>query len=397
MTHIGIVGPGLMGTGLAQVSAAAGFGVILVGRDGASAAAGYARLVASLERQMARGRITAQAMEELLSRVRPAADVDALAGCELAIEAVVEDRTVKVALLQRMQATLGAGALIASNTSGLPISGLGAMLQHSERFIGLHFFSPVERMPLVEVVRGQATAQATVNQALEFVQRLGKRPIVVRDGPGFFTSRVFAAYLDEAMDMLNEGVAANLIEQAALGCGRAMGPLAVLDEVSLQLNLQQACQARSDGLEERFCRPLARPVLERMVDEFARPGRRLGAGFYDYPAGGARHLWPGLATHFPLSDAQPDVQQVQQRLLHAEAMEATRCLEEGIVSSTGDADLGSLLGLGFPAATGGVLSWVETLGLPGFVAQSNALADRYGERFRPSPWLLAQADRGALP
>lgn len=269
------------------------------------------------------------------------------------------------------------------------------MLPHPERFIGMHFFSPVEHMPLVEVVRGQVTAQDTVSGALEFVQRLGKRPIVVRDGPGFFTSRVFAAYLDEAMAMLDEGVAAELIEQAALNCGRAMGPLAVLDAVSLQLNLQQACQARADGLEERFCRPLAWPVLERMVQHFARPGRRFGAGFYDYPATGPRYLWPGLAVHFPLANTQPTVRQLQQRLLHAEAMEATRCLEEGVVSSTSDADLGSLLGLGFPAATGGVLSWVETLGLPSFVARSSALADRYGERFRPSSWLLAQACRGA--
>lgn len=383
---LGVVGPGLMGLGVAQVALAAGISVVLVGRNAASAMAGRQRLATLLERQVTRGRLSSAAATERLAQVEAAADFSALRDCDLAIESVAEDRALKLDVLNRMQAALPPGTLIASNTSGLPISGLAAALRRPERFIGLHFFSPVERMPLVEVVRGQQTAEATVREALAFVEQLGQRPIVVRDGPGFFTSRVFAAYLDEAVAMVAEGVAPALVEQAALANGRTIGPLALLDDISLQLNWQQARQARIDGLEERFCRPLAWPVLDRMIS-LGRCGRRQGGGFYDTGADGARQLWTGLAGLFPPHEHQPSVSAVQQRLRCVEALEALRCLEEGVLATADDADTGSLLGLGFPASRGGVLRDVEVQGLDHFLADCEALAQHFGARFAPSDWL----------
>ncbi|MDO8769250.1 MAG: 3-hydroxyacyl-CoA dehydrogenase NAD-binding domain-containing protein [Burkholderiaceae bacterium] len=388
--RLGIVGPGLMGLGIAQLAAAAGINVVLVGRDAASAVAGRQRLAALFERQVARGRLRSDAATELLSAVEAGRDFSALSDCDLAIESVAENRMLKIEVLNRMQAALPPGTLIASNTSGLPISGLASALLRPERFIGLHFFSPVERMPLVEVVRGQQTAEATVCEALAFVEQLGQRPIVVRDGPGFFTSRVFAAYLDEALAMVGEGVAPALVEQAARDNGRAIGPLAVLDDISLQLNWQQVRQARADGLEDRFCRPLAWPVLDKML-ALGRHGRRQGGGFYETGANGERQLWTGLTEVFPPCTPQPSLATVQRRLRCAEALEALRCLEEGVIATADDADTGSLLGLGFPASRGGVLSDVETVGLGLFVADCDALARQYGRRYAPSDWLRACA------
>jgi 3-hydroxyacyl-CoA dehydrogenase/enoyl-CoA hydratase/3-hydroxybutyryl-CoA epimerase len=390
--RIAIVGPGLMGLGIAQVAAAAGVDVVLLGRDAAAARAGVDRLAANVARQAARGRLTAAAAEALLARVQAADDDEVWASCDLAIESLAEERGAKFAVLLRLQAGLPPGTLIASNTSGLPITGLAEALHRPERFLGLHFFSPVERMPLVEVVRGEGTAWATVQEALGFVRQIGQQPIVVRDGPGFFTSRVFAAYLDEAMAMVNEGVAPARIEEAGLALGRPLGPLAVLDEVSLRLNHQQVRQALDDGLPPRFCRVLALPVLERML-ACERGGRREGGGFYAHDATG-RRLWPGLAALFAPAVQQPSSSYVQQRLRCAEVMEALRCLEEGVLLTADDADTGSLLGLGFPSGAGGVLRWAETEGLASFVDTCTALAQVHGARFQPSPWLVALAAAG---
>jgi len=393
VNSLAVAGPGLMGLGITQVAAAAGVHVVLVGRDPAAAAAGFDRLAAALSRQAARGRLQPAAADALLARVQPARSDAALADCDLAIESVAEDRDIKAAVLRRLQAGLPAGTLIASNTSGLPITGLATVLKRPERLVGLHFFSPVERMPLVEVVRGKATAQASVKEALAFVRQIGQTPIVVRDGPGFYTSRVFAAYLDEAVAMVGEGVSPAAIEAAGLSLGRPIAPLALLDEISLQLNAQQARQARSDGLAPRFCRPLAAPVLERLL-QAGRGGRRQGGGFYEYGAEGGRFLWAGLTDLFAPAHPQPPATEVQQRLRCAEVMEALRCLEEGVVDSADDADTGSRLGLGFPPASGGVLRWAETEGLSPFVACCAALARIHGERFEPSPWLRDVAAQG---
>lgn len=395
VSRVAVVGPGLMGLGIAQVVASAGLDVVLVGRDGAAARAGRDRLAAHLARQVSRGRLAATQADGCMARVH-SADSDAdLAECDLAVESVPEDRELKIGVLRRLQGALPEAKLIVTNTSGLPIRGLGQALRRPERFLGLHFFSPVERMPLVEVVRGPATDVASLREALAFVAAIGQRAIVVRDGPGFFTSRVFAAYLDEALAMLGEGVAPALIEQAGVALGRPIGPLAVLDEVSLALNLQQARQAQRDGLDARFCRVLAEPVLARMI-ALGRSGRRDGGGFYDHGAPSGRSLWPGLAQAFASAAGAVSPTTVSRRLRCAEVMEALRCLEEGVIDSADDADTVSLLGLGFPAATGGVLRWVETEGLGRFVDDCAALARAHGARFEPSPWLrhVAQAGQG---
>lgn len=388
-----VVGPGLMGLGITQVAAAAGLQVLLVGRDGAAAEAGRARLAAQLQRQVERRRLDAAAAAALLARVVPVVDDAELARCDLAIESVPEDRALKLAVLRRLQAALPAGTLIATNTSGLPVSGLAAGLARPERFLGLHFFSPVERMKLVEVVRGERTAKATLAEGLAFVERIGQRPIVVRDGPGFFTSRVFAAYLDEALALVGDGVDPALIDAAVTAHGRAIGPLAVLDDISLALNLQQIRQARADGLPPERCRPLAEPVLTAMLLR-GRGGRRQGGGFYDTAADGTRTPWPGLATLFPPAALQPTAAQIGLRLRCAEVMDALRCLEQGVITSADDADTGSTLGLGFPAATGGVLRWAEHYGLPRFVDTCTELAREHGARFTPSPWLRERAALG---
>ena len=382
-----------MGLGLCHAAAAAGVPVALVGRDAAAARRGLERLADDLRQRVERGRIDAGRRDAILALVQAGGDA-ALADCELVVEAVDEDRQLKADVLQRIEAAVGPDALIATNTSGLPVSGLAGTLRRPGRFIGLHFFSPVDRMALVEVVVGRDTIAATTEVALDWVRRLGKRPIVVRDGPGFFTSRVFAAYLDEAAAMLAQGVEPTAIESAALAGGLPLGPLAMLDETGLALNWQQARQARADGLPERCCRPLAWPVLDRMVGTLGRRGRREGGGFYDYAAGAKKTLWSGLAIHFPVHAVQPEPVEIGRRLLHAQALEAARCLEDGTLRSAADADTGSVFGLGFPAAEGGVLAQVARRGLDAFVAECDRLADRHGERFRPSAWLRERAARG---
>ena len=379
---VAVAGPGLMGLGIAQVAARAGCRVWLLGRSPASAAAGRQRLQAALARQVQRGRLGAGEADALLARVTVAADDAAIAGCGMAIETVPEDRALKTAVLRRLEACLPPGALIASNTSGLPIDGLAQALRQPSRLLGLHFFSPVERMPLVEVVRGARTAAGDLTRAIEWVRAIGQQPVTVRDGPGFFTSRIFAAYLDEAVAMVGEGVEPQRIEAAGRALGRSLGPLAVMDEVSLTLNLQQARQAEADGLPAHFCRRPARPVLQAMVAA-GRGGRRQGGGFYD-EADAGRVPWPGLAALFAPVQPQPDEAAIARRLRWAEALEALRCLAEGVVASADDADTASRLGLGFPG--GGALHWVEATGLATVRQVADELAARHGERFQfPDP------------
>jgi len=382
-----------MGLGITQALGAAGIEVALCGRTAEAALAGRERLAASLRRQVARGRVEAEREAAILLRVRASALTrDGIAGCAFVIECVPEDRSLKTDVLSQIEGA-APDTIVATNTSGLAIAGLAKTLRAPERFLGLHFFSPAERMPLVEVVKGPETAETTIGAALAFLETVGKRPVLVRDGPGFFATRVFAAYLDEAVAMVAEGVAPALIEEAALANGRAIGPLATLDETGIGLNLQQARQARADGLEPRFCRPLADSVLARLV-ESGRGGRRAGGGFFDWPAEGARAPWAGLAAAFPLAAAQPDVETIKLRLLFAEAREALRCLEEGGIASADDADLASVLGLGFPERVGGVLRWAEDFGLNPFVALCDGLARTHGVRFAPTSWLRQLASQG---
>ncbi|MFT3821214.1 MAG: 3-hydroxyacyl-CoA dehydrogenase NAD-binding domain-containing protein [Rubrivivax sp.] len=385
---VAIAGPGLMGLGIAQVAARAGLAVRLFGRDLASAQAGHQRLQQSLARQVARGRLAAAEADAMLARVQPLAADAALADCALAIESVPEDRAVKAAVLAQLERALPSGAPIASNTSGLPIDGLADALRDPSRLLGLHFFSPVERMPLVEVVRGRRTSAVALAAALDLVRRVGQQPVQVADGPGFFTSRVFAAYLDEAVAMVGEGVDAARIDAVGKSLGRALGPLAVMDEVSLALNLQQARQAEGDGLPPEHCRLAARPVLEAMVAA-GRSGRRQGGGFFDDDGQGGRRPWPGLAALFPPAAATLDDEAIAQRLRWSEALEALRCLGEGVIANAADGDTASRLGLGFPG--GGVLHWANATGIVEVVRVARQLAARCGDRFSPPAWLVEQA------
>jgi 3-hydroxyacyl-CoA dehydrogenase/enoyl-CoA hydratase/3-hydroxybutyryl-CoA epimerase len=389
--RVAVVGPGLMGLGIAQAFAAAGSGVALCGRDEAASRRGRERLVASLARQLARSRLDRAAEARILAKVEAAVIGPGLCGCDLVIESVPENRALKTEVLASVERAAPA-AILASNTSGLTIGGLADALADPSRLIGLHFFSPAERMPLVEVATSSRTAGDIAQRALALVRSVGKRPVVVRDGPGFFATRVFAAYLDEAVAMATEGIAVESIEAAAIANGRAIGPLAMLDETGIVLNLAQTRQARADGLEGRFCRPLAEPTLARLV-EAGRCGRRAGGGFFDWPDDGPRRPWPRLKSLLPEGARYPNPDAIQLRFFAAESREALRCLEEGVVASADDADVASVLGLGFPKAHGGLLRWAESFGLSGLVEVLDRLALAHGDRFFPSPWLRALASR----
>lgn len=386
---LGVLGAGLMGAGIAQVAAVAGIAVVLVDTSAERAQAACGKIAASLARSHGEGAAA------IAQRIEPTADLQHLRGCDFVIEAVFEDRAVKADLMARAAPVLAerpAHFVWASNTSTLPIGGLAGAWAVPGQVIGMHFFSPVPRMPLLEIIMGAQTSQATLARAMDLAARLGKTPILVNDSPGFYTSRIFCAYIDEGMAMLAEGVNAALIENAARQAGFATPPLAVTDEVSLDLQALVIGQARKDGLEAKFLRTLAQPVVERM-NQLQRLGRKSGGGFYDYPEAG-KHLWPGLAQQFPQSGEQPDLDTVMARLLCIEAMESARCLEEGVLTSAADGDLGALLGLGFPAWTGGTFSYIDTVGCAAFVQRCDVLADRFGERFRPSAWLRDRAAQG---
>jgi 3-hydroxyacyl-CoA dehydrogenase len=390
--RVGVVGPGLMGLGIAQAFAASGALVVLCGRGEEASRRGRASLAASLSGQVARGRLDPVAEAAVLAKVEAAGIDSGLQDCDLVIESAPEDRALKNVLLATIEKA-APKAILASTTSGLAIGGLAQALADPSRFLGLHFFSPANRMPLVEVAIGPRTSDAVVRRALALVHGAGKRTVVVRDGPGFFATRVFAAYLDEAVAMATEGIAVETIDDAALANGRAVGPFAVLDETGTALNLAQARQARADGLEPRFCRPLAEATLERLVSA-GRSGRRAGGGFYDWPVDGPRRPWAGLSALFPVATRQTEPKDIQLRLLAVEAREALRCLEESVVTSADDADAATVLGLGFPQAQGGILRWAEDFGLGALVETLDSLSRAHGDRFSPSPWLRALGAHG---
>jgi 3-hydroxyacyl-CoA dehydrogenase / enoyl-CoA hydratase / 3-hydroxybutyryl-CoA epimerase len=329
----------------------------------------------------------------VLDRIKPTIDYTDLAACELVIEAVFENRAAKADVMLKAETVIPRSATFATNTSTLPITGLAASSMRPKQFIGIHFFSPVEKMPLVEVIVGRKTAEETVARALDFVGQLRKTPIIVNDGRGFYTSRCFGAFTQEGMTMLQEGVSPALIENAARMAGMPLGPLAVSDEVSIELQWKVMRQEEQD-LGTKYSRPAAYEVVRIMCEEAKRPGRRFGAGFYEYPVDGKKFLWPGLAQLFPQGTEQPSAKELEKRMLYRQALEAARCFEEGVLTHPADADLGSILGWGFPAYTGGTLSFIDTMGAAAFVAECKRLAKSHGPRFKPSRWLVARAEAG---
>lgn len=394
-TKIGMLGAGMMGAGIAMATAVAGIDVILLDTTPEAAARGkdYARRQWS--KQVEKGRMGATAMEALLARIHPTADYADLAGCELVIEAVFENREIKAEVTKKTEAVIPAEAIFASNTSTLPITGLAAASIRPASFIGLHFFSPAEKMPLVEIIVGRATSNATLARAMDFVRAIGKTPIVVNDSRGFYTTRIFSTYVAEGMALLEEGVAPALIEKAGLMAGMPVGPLALTDEVSIELMHKIALQTKAD-IGTAYVETAADRVAAKMVETLGRLGRKSGAGFYDYPATGKKHLWPGLVQHFPVKvgAGETAVGDLIERLVLVQSAEAARCLAEGVLRAPIDADIGAILGWGYPAFRGGPIGWLHTLGLPQAVATLERLAAQHGARFAPPQLLRDMAAQG---
>jgi 3-hydroxyacyl-CoA dehydrogenase/enoyl-CoA hydratase/3-hydroxybutyryl-CoA epimerase len=405
-----VLGAGMMGAGIAYVLARAGIEVILkdVSTEAAERGRGYSeRLV---EKAVAKGRTTREKGDALLARIVPTADVADLAGADLVIEAVFEDPELKRTVFAEVLDVVAPDALLASNTSTLPITSLAEGVPRPADFVGLHFFSPVDRMPLLEIIRGERTSDATLARALDVARQIRKTPIVVNDSRGFFTSRVIGTFTNEGIAMLAEGIEPASIEQASSQAGYPAPVLALMDELTLTLprKIREETRAAVEAAGGTWPSHPSEPVVDRMIDEFGRPGRSGGAGFYEYADGKRVRLWPGLREHFgrPAQRAgQPAVpfEDLVERMLFAEAIEAVKCLDEGVVTSVADANVGSVLGIGFPGWTGGVLQYVDQYrygrqrGPAAFVARARELAARYGERFTPPESLVVLArDGGTL-
>ncbi|MFM7506674.1 MAG: 3-hydroxyacyl-CoA dehydrogenase family protein, partial [Rubrivivax sp.] len=394
----GVLGAGMMGAGIAHVAARAGIEVVLIDTTQDAAERGKAHAQGLLDAAVKKGRSTAEKAAALLARITPTTDFARLAGCELVIEAVFEDRAVKAEVTRRAEAFLGPDAVFASNTSTLPIGGLAQASARPARFIGLHFFSPVEKMPLVEIIVGAQTADETLARGFDFVLQIGKTPIVVNDARGFYTSRVFGTYVMEGLAMLGEGVHPRRVEEAGLQAGIPMPPLALQDQVSLSLAVHVADQARADLANQG--QPWAEHpgmAVARALCERGRVGRKAGCGFYDYDEGGTsggKRLWPGLATLFPPAPRQPPMRELVDRLLFAQAVESARCLEEGVLRSATDGNVGSILGWGFAPCHGGTLRFIDSMGAAAFVARAAELAARHGPRFEPPALVQAHARAG---
>jgi 3-hydroxyacyl-CoA dehydrogenase / enoyl-CoA hydratase / 3-hydroxybutyryl-CoA epimerase len=398
-TKVAVLGAGMMGAGIAYQCARSGIEVALkdVSLEAAQKGKGYAeKLVA---KGVERGKVTAEKGQALLDRITPTDAYDDLAGCDLVIEAVFESTELKHQVFGQTEPIVTSDALLCSNTSTLPITELATGVERQEDFIGLHFFSPVDKMPLVEIIRGEKTSDAAVARAIDVVQQIKKTPIVVNDSRGFFTSRVIGTFLNEAVAMLGEGVHPVTIERAGERAGYPAPPLQLMDELTLTLprKIEAEYRAAAERAGEPYQRHPAFDLLDRMVEEFGREGRAGGAGFYDYAEDGSRQrLWPGLLEHVTAGDADLPIEDLVERMLFAEAIETVRCFDEDVITGFPDANIGSIFGIGFPAWTGGVAQYIDQYegGTTGFVARCKELADRYGERFVPPASLVAKAESG---
>jgi 3-hydroxyacyl-CoA dehydrogenase/enoyl-CoA hydratase/3-hydroxybutyryl-CoA epimerase len=393
VTKLGILGAGMMGAGVAYVSAYAGMQVVLLdmSKDNAEKGKDYSRKL--LQKRIDRGRMDADKAADILERITATDSYDDLAGCELVIEAVFEDVKIKADVTVKTEAVIPEDAIFASNTSTLPITGLAKASRRPKQFIGIHFFSPVDKMPLVEVIVGEETGDVAIAQALDYIQQIRKTPIVVNDSRGFYTSRVFGTYSKEGITMLAEGVNPALIENVAKHAGMPVGPLAVTDEVSIELSYHVLKMTKA-GLGDAYVASHADDVVAKFIEELDRKGKKTGKGFYDYPEDGKKRLWPGLAEHYPLAGEQPTPEELRKRLLYVQAIDSVRCMEEGVVTHPADADIGSIFGWGFPPYTGGTISFIETEGLANFVAEADRLAQEYGDRFSVPDSLREMANNG---
>jgi 3-hydroxyacyl-CoA dehydrogenase/enoyl-CoA hydratase/3-hydroxybutyryl-CoA epimerase len=395
LKKVAVVGAGFMGASIGYVTAAAGIPVVLIDRDQEAADKGKTVSEGLVQGSVQKGRLTREEGEKLLSLITPTPDYAALADADLVIEAVFEDRQVKKQVIEQVEAHLKEGAIFASNTSTLPITGLARNSKRPKDFIGVHFFSPVEKMMLTEVILGAETGDKAIAVALDYVAAIKKTPIVVNDTRGFYVNRCVFRYIHEAYDMLIEGVPPAMIENAAKMAGMPVGPLSLNDEVAIDLS-QKILKASIADLGEGAVDPRHMALVDRMVNELDRKGRKNTRGFYDYPAKPAKKsLWPGLRDLYPQKKAEEvDVAVLKQRLLVTIALEAARTMEEGIVTDPREADVGSILGFGFAPYTGGTLSYIDGMGAKAFVALCEKLAASYGDHFKPTPLLLDMAAKG---
>ncbi|MET0765446.1 MAG: 3-hydroxyacyl-CoA dehydrogenase NAD-binding domain-containing protein, partial [Blastococcus sp.] len=385
-TKVGVLGAGMMGAGIAHAFAKVGVDVVLKDVSTEGAEKGKAHVAGLVGKQVSRGRMSQEQADAFLARITPTGDAADLAGCDVIVEAVFEDQALKHRVLSEAEANALPDALLASNTSTLPITGLAEGVQRPADVVGMHFFSPVDKMPLVELIVGERTSDAALARAYDVVRQIGKTPIVVQDSRGFFTSRVFGTLVLEGAALLAEGLAPMSVERAALQAGFPAGPLTLLDEVTLTLPLKISDEAAKAGSVETHP---GQAVLRTLVEQ-GRTGKSAGKGFFDWEP--EKRVWPGLAELFPTTDAVPFAD-AQERLLFAMAVETARCVEERVLNSVEDANIGSIMGIGFPPLYGGVLQYVDQYagGVAGFVARADELADRYGERFRPPAILLERA------
>lgn len=392
---VGILGAGMMGAGIAYATASKGITVVLKDVSIELAEKGKAYSQKILDKQVSQGRINAERAAQVLANIHPTAQAADLQGCDLIIEAVFENPALKAQVTQEAEVFLAEQGVMASNTSTLPISELAQAAQDQQRFIGLHFFSPVDKMPLVEIIKGKNTSADTLAKAYDFVQQIGKTPIVVNDSRGFFTSRVFGTFVQEGLRLLAEGVHPAKIEMAALKAGMPVGPLAIQDEVSLTLSEHVAQEARKALQAEGKDRPMssADEVIQTMIHQFSRKGKAAGAGFYDYPEQGKKQLWSGLNHWYQNTEIAE--QEMIDRFLFVQALDSLRCLEEGVLESVIDANVGAIFGIGFPAWTGGALQFLNQYGLTQALARAQQLAAEYGERFTPPKILQDRVATGA--
>ncbi|ROZ78340.1 3-hydroxyacyl-CoA dehydrogenase NAD-binding domain-containing protein [Ramlibacter sp. WS9] len=390
---VGILGAGMMGAGIAYAQSSRGIATVLKDVSIDKAEAGKAYSAKITQPRVDKGRMSPHDQAALLARITPTDSAEALRGCDLIIEAVFENRELKARVTQEAEPMLAPGGFFASNTSTLPISGLAKASARPDKYVGIHFFSPVDKMKLVEIIRGKQTDDESVARAFDYVQSLGKIPIVVNDSRGFFTSRVFGTFVMEGAAMVGEGLPAAVVEQAGIQAGMPVGPLAVLDETALSLSVHVLDQTRTDYRAEggTYIATPGELLVERMVKEFDRNGRAAGAGFYDYPEerGAKKFLWPELKNLFEKPGAAWDMQELKDRLLYRQAVETARCLSEGVLTTVHDANIGSIFGIGFPAWTGGALQFIYGMGIEAFCARAAQLAEKHGPGFAVTPAIHA--------
>ncbi|HOP18488.1 MAG TPA: 3-hydroxyacyl-CoA dehydrogenase NAD-binding domain-containing protein [Amphiplicatus sp.] len=392
LKKVGVLGAGMMGAGIAYVTAKGGAEVVLLDRDQAYAEKGKGYSVGLVEKAVSRGKLAKDKGDEMLARITPTTDYNALKDVDLIIEAVFEDPDVKADVIKKTEAVIGKDVIFASNTSTLPITGLAKHSERPEQFIGIHFFSPVDKMPLVEIIPGARSGEKSLATALDYVAMIKKTPIVVKDTRGFYTNRVVPPYLNEAMLMVAEGIKPALIENAAKLLGMPVGPLALTDETSLELGLRIMNSTKKE-LGADYKPSGVEDLLETMVTKLGRKGRKSGGGFYEYPEGGKKHLWQGLSDYFPLAKEQPTADEAKERILYAQLVAAAQCYADGIVSDPQSADLGAIFGWGFAPWTGGPMSYIDTIGVDSFVRKAESLAQKYGARFAPPAKFREMAEK----